>query len=253
MSSALEWQTRLDEVEVPDWVAELARGDPVRPVWRNEDGGITYRFGTGRAYLKAQVPGLDWDPDAERARLAWLAGQVPAPTVLDHGRRGEVFWLLTSGLPGRSAVDVPWRHRPEVAVPALGAALRRFHDIVQVAGCPFDWSIATRVARFGLDPIFLDQAPALDLVVCHGDACNPNFLLADDGSFTGYVDLGGLGVADRWADLAPALQSLTWNYGAGWEPSFLLAYGCHPDASKLAYYTALWDGVGDSLDRLPKP
>ena len=55
------------------------------------------------------------------------------------------------------------------------------------------------------------QAPALDLVVCHGDACNPNFLLADDGNFTGYVDLGGLGVADRWADLAVASRYL----GAG--------------------------------------
>ena len=71
----------------------------------------------------------------------------------------------------------------------------------------------------------------------------------DDGRFSGYVDLGGLGVADRWADLAPALMSLGWNYGPGWQPAFLDAYGIEPDESKRAFYAALWDGVADQLDR----
>lgn len=252
MTSPLEWQTQLDDVRVPPWVQALAGDEPVRPVWRNEDGGLTYRFGAGHAYLKAQRPGIDWDPEAERARLDWLSGRVPAPDVLSHGRHGELRWLLTSGLPGRSAVDRPWRDRPQVAVPELGRALRRFHDTVPVAGCPFDWSVETRVARFDLDPVFLPRTPPLDLVVCHGDACNPNFLLGDDGHFTGYVDLGGLGVADRWADLAPALLSLGWNYGQGWESTFLKAYGADPDPVKQSFYRALWDGVADALDRMPQ-
>ncbi|MFT3834756.1 MAG: phosphotransferase [Micropruina sp.] len=92
--------------------------------------------------------------------------------------------------------------------------------------------------------------PPIDAVVCHGDACNPNFLIDDDGHFSGYVDLGGLGVADRWADLAPALLSLNWNYGKGWEPTFLDAYGIAPDETKWAFYTDLWNGVADQLGRL---
>ena len=86
-------------------------------------------------------------------------------------------------------------------------------------------------------------------MVCHGDACNPNFLLDDVGGFVGYVDVGSLGIADRWADLAPALMSLGWNYGPGWEPAFLEAYGVERDDSKRTFYAALWDGVGDAMDR----
>lgn len=88
------------------------------------------------------------------------------------------------------------------------------------------------------------EAPPLDAVVCHGDACSPNFLI-DDGRCTGYVDLGDLGIADRWADLAPAVLSLGWNFGglptaARHQTIFLDAYGIDLDADKLDYYIRLW-------------
>lgn len=239
--SPLAGQTELDDVVAPGWVVELAAGSGVRPVWRNGLGGITYRLGAGERYLKAESAGTGWDLDAEIARLEWIGHHVPVPRVLDCGERDGVRWLLTSGLPGRSAVDRPWRDRPATVVPELGLALRRFHDRVPVASCPFSWSVDDRVARHGLDPAFLHRAAELDAVVCHGDACNPNFLLADDGALSGYVDLGNLGVADRWADLAPALMSLSWNYGQGWERTFLDAYGIDPDPGKQSFYTELWN------------
>ena len=53
--------------------------------------------------------------------------------------------------------------------------------------------------------IGLSSSPPIDqLVVCHGDACAPNTLIDSDGSCSGHVDLGTLGIADRWADLAIA-------------------------------------------------
>lgn len=79
------------------------------------------------------------------------------------------------------------------------------------------------------------------LVVCHGDACAPNTLLDDAGRVAGYVDLGSLGVADRWADLAVGSWSLDWNYGAGYQPTFFRAYGIEPDPRRIAYYRLLWD------------
>jgi kanamycin kinase len=51
-----------------------------------------------------------------------------------------------------------------------------------------------------------------DPVVRHGDYCLPNVLLDDHGRASGYVDLGDLGVADRWWDLAVGSWSLTWNF-----------------------------------------
>ncbi|WP_372460097.1 phosphotransferase [Nocardia coffeae] len=88
----------------------------------------------------------------------------------------------------------------------------------------------------------LSDIPAADReVVCHGDPCAPNTLIGEDGRWTAHVDLGTLGVADRWADLAVATWSLDWNYGPGWEPAFFDAYGCDLDASRMAYYRLLWD------------
>jgi hypothetical protein len=50
-----------------------------------------------------------------------------------------------------------------------------------------------------------------------------------------------LGVADRWADLAIATWSTTWNYGPGWETALLDAYGIAPDPDRTRYYRLLWD------------
>jgi kanamycin kinase len=84
--------------------------------------------------------------------------------------------------------------------------------------------------------------PPIDrLVVCQGDSCTPNTLLSDDGRVSGYVDLGALGVADRWADLAIATWSSVWNYGPGWEERLLEAYGIESDPLRTAYYRLLWD------------
>ena len=79
------------------------------------------------------------------------------------------------------------------------------------------------------------------MVVCHGDACAPNTLIGDDGRWSGHVDLGSLGIADRWADLAVASWSTDWNYGPGWEDVLLRAYGVESDPRRLAYYRLLWD------------
>ncbi len=83
--------------------------------------------------------------------------------------------------------------------------------------------------------------PPIDCpVVCHG-ACSPNTLLDADGRFFARVDLGNLGVADRWADLAVASWSTRWNYGPGFEDELLFACGVAPDLARSTYYRLLWD------------
>ena len=78
-------------------------------------------------------------------------------------------------------------------------------------------------------------------MVCHGDACAPNTLLADTGRWTGHVDVDTLGLADRWADLAVATWSVSWNFGPGWERQLLDAYGVEYDDERITYYRLLWD------------
>ena len=212
-------------VAVPDVVVGIADGRRVAPVWVNELGGVTFSIADD-AFVKVYPAEHAALLIAEADRLRWAAAYVAVPRVLAAGPG----WLHTAALPGRSAVDPHWAGRPAEAARAIGAGLRRLHDALPVEGCPF--------GRASWVPA---DAPAADrLVVCHGDACAPNTLIGDDGRCSGHVDLGDLGVADRWADLAIATMSLAWNFGVAHEAELLAAYGVAPDLDRITYYRARW-------------
>lgn len=230
---------------VPALMREVAAG-PVTLVWHNEAGGLTGRVdGARERYLKWNPAGSGESLTAEADRLRWLAGRHPVPEVLDLIVRGGEELLVTAAVPARSAVDPRWTRRPDEAIRAIAVGLRALHA-VPVGSCPFDWDVASRIAKATGEghrlPPPLGVPPAPDrLVVCHGDACAPNTLVRDDGHFAAHVDMGRLGVADRWADLAVATLSLGWNYPDPDEKVFWEAYGIEPDEDRIAYYRALWD------------
>lgn len=235
----------VSSVPVPETVLALARGAVVTPVWENAIGGLTFRTDDGR-YIKWGPRHLEASMADEAERMRWAAAWTPVPQVLGHGEDAEHEYLVTAALPGRSAVDPHWIARPEVAVRAVGAALRALHDALPAAECPWTWSVADRIAnaarrRIVLPPRFHDAPPIDRLVVCHGDACAPNTLLGDDGRLVAHVDLAALGTADRWADIAVASMSVGWNYGPGLEDLLIEAYGLEPDRQRLAFYRDLWN------------
>lgn len=253
---------------MPAAVAAVAAGRPAVPVWRNEAGGLTFQVGdgAGRCFVKWAPAGSDeLDLAAEADRMEWAWQFHPVPRPLARGRDAAGSWLVTAPVPGDSAVTARWKADPAAAVTAIGEGLRAMHDTLPAARCRFSWSAAERVAAARAraaagrqDPArwrpshqgfavtgALERAaaiPAADkLVVCHGDACAPNTLIGAGGRWSGHVDLGALGTADRWADLAIATWSAGWNYGPGWERLLLDAYGVEPDAERTRYYRLLWD------------
>ena len=254
----------------PDIVGQLAAGRGAEGVWRNSLGGITFQLGSGpgREFLKWAPPGVDLT--AEIRRLEWAVRYAAVPRVLAQGSDAQGSWFVTAGLPGRSAVDARWKKEPATAVRAIGAGLRALHESLPVALCPFDRSVEARLAAATADAAAgriemadwhaetragfgsVEQAlaaavaeiPPIDrLVVCHGDTCAPNTLIGDDGTCSGHVDFGAMGVGDRWSDLAVASWSTTWNYGPGWEEALIEAYGLEPDWERLRYYRLLWQLV----------
>lgn len=216
-------------VEVPALVRAFAeRIDDV--VWENEIGG--YTFQQADRFLKWNPRGNGVDLDDERARLAWArAVGHRVPEVLEFARDDDGQVLITRGMPGTGAAVGVWPERPADAVRAIAEGYRALHDRIPSAACPF------RV------PWVPDDHPPFDggAVVVHGDACAPNTLIDADGRFAGHVDLGDLGVGDRWADLAITTLSLEWNYGPGWEAAFYEAYGIEPDEERIDYYRAAWE------------
>lgn len=244
---------------VAGWRDELAWESPLARTWL-----LTGPAGE-RRYLKSAPADAEVPLRAEAVRLRWAGCHgLPVPAVVAAGAAGQAEWLLTEALPGRSAVDRELRAEPGALVPVLAEGLRRFHE-TSPDQCPFrseaemTLAEAGRRVRAGLintadlhsEHAHLSPAAALDelerlrperedLVVCHGDYCLPNVLISG-GAATGFVDLGRLGVADRWLDIAIGSWSVTWNLGPGWEDLFFASYGVGRDDRRIAFYRLAYD------------
>jgi len=213
---------------VPELVREHAGGAGLSGVWLNQLGGLTFR--AADHFLKWSPPGVDLTPEFER--LGWAGVWHPVPdvvTFVDEGDRGQL--LVTQALAGRSAVDPRWMRDPLRAVWAIGEGLRALHENLPVAACPFVWF-----------PMQQAELPMADhLVVAHGDPCAPNTIVDDQGHWVGHVDLGRLGVGDRWIDLAVGSANLDANFGPGYQDEYFAAYGVAPDPDRIRFYRRLWD------------
>ena len=216
-------------------------------------------------YLKAVRRGHYPSAEAEAARTIWARSFLPVPRVLRHGVTGETTWLATAGIEALDATAAVFRRNVADTVDRLAEGLRRFH-CAPVGQCPFQFRVRdalehveqrraaghinaardfhSEFASLTVDAAIqqlVDSAPDdEDLVVCHGDYCVPNVLLRDS-EVAGYVDLGELGVADRWWDLAVATWSLQWNFGPGFENQFLHTYGIEKDPIRIRFYRLLYD------------
>ncbi len=210
-----------------------------------------------------------WFPSAETEamRTIWARAYVPVPEILDHGVTRDTTWFLSRALEGDDATSQHFLSDLSGLVQRLGAALRQFHSMPRAA-CPFSFELDNalehaekRLEHRQIDPIrdfhpehaelsaeaavttlIATRPDSEDLVVCHGDYCVPNILFRGS-ALAGFVDLGEMGVADRWWDLAVATWSLTWNFGEGYEAIFLHSYGIEVDHQRLKYYRLLYDVV----------
>ncbi|MCF7751010.1 aminoglycoside 3'-phosphotransferase [Bacillus subtilis subsp. subtilis] len=213
-------------------------------------------------FLKTEPVHVFSELPAEVARLRWLRGQgMAVPVVVDALEEAGRHWLWMSALPGADLSSSPALGAAQV-VALVAAALRQLH-VLPVSACPFDHRLPVRLAaaqaraaagqvdaedfddaRQGLSAQQVlqqlqAQVPAqADLVVTHGDACLPN-LMADHGRFSGFIDCGRLGVADRHQDLALAARSIGDHLGAAWVAPFFAHYGIEPDTARLDFYCLL--------------
>jgi aminoglycoside phosphotransferase len=251
-------------VSVSDW-DKVSTGMSGADVRRSPDGG---------AYAKSGAGILRADLVAERERLEWLARTgLPSPEILDWADDDETATLTLRAIPGVPISELSGTDASP-AIQSLGRFLARLHATPRET-CPFErWlAVTVAIARVRVDEGLVDESDfdderagrsaadlltdllddrpnaeeleGADLVVCHGDACLPNFLV-DPETFevTGMVDVHRLGVADRHLDLALATRStadLTLNPGFGPEAAQTLvaAYGRDVDPWRIEFYRLL--------------
>jgi streptomycin 3"-kinase len=244
------------------------------PVTTGESGATVFRDEDATRYAKC-VPAAEAAVlKAEHDRVEWLADQdVPGPRVLDRHSGEAGALLVTSAVPGvpadqLSAADlrVAWTH--------IAEAVRGLHEL-PARRCPFYRGLDTMVAmardvvgRNAVNPEFLpveqQHTPpdellarlepevarmlareATDTVVCHGDLCLPNIVVdAETLKVAGFIDLGRLGSADRYADLALLLANAreTWedeDQALAADTLFADWYGLALDRDRLRFYLHL--------------
>lgn len=205
-------------------------------------------------YLKAS-PALM----GEWGRTAWLRPHLPVPQVHYFATQPERDYLLLEALPGQ---PLEYATPTESLVRGVARMLKQLHDI-PLALCPFDARLEVRIAaatqavhagqvdETDFDPArlgrsaadllveLLDRRPSHEqLVVTHGDFVMSNILAVGE-TITGVIDLGRVGVADRYQDLGLAGDSIREEFGEAWMHLFFAEYGTTPDEERMDYFKLL--------------
>jgi aminoglycoside phosphotransferase len=195
--------------------------DGAEPIYGGLSEATVVRLARGREffyYKQGEILGDEAD------RLEWLAATgFLCPRIVDRGNG----WMLTTELRGRDATDDwPAADRPAV-LSAMATGLRDLHALPRTPfGSPF---------------------PGTPEVVTHGDYAAPNvFIDPETLQFSGMLDVGKLGMGDKYVDLALMYKSLANGrnpqYGLVYAArSFVEQYGGDPDDSRIPYYIGLDD------------
>ncbi|EJA3280421.1 TPA: APH(3'') family aminoglycoside O-phosphotransferase [Pseudomonas aeruginosa] len=245
------------------------------PVQTGESGDLVFRRDDGLAYVKLAPAACSVNLAGERDRLLWLRERgITSPEVIDWHETEEGVRLTMTTVPGVPAADLTGADLLK-AWPSMARQLGILHELA-VSECPYDRGLLLMfdravdvVARGAVNPGFLsskdkdvpacqllahitDELPvrldqeAAERVVCHGDACTPNFIV-DPRSLqcTGLIDVGRLGKADRYADLALMIANAgeNWTTLAQAERAFGILFETlgisAPDRDRLAFYLRL--------------
>lgn len=253
---------------LPRPLAELIGGAGAAPVLMGEAGASVMRLTRNdgfAAYLKSGQGSVADDIVDEAIRLRWLQGRVPCAPLLYFACEGDAAWLLTGAVAGRTGDE--WLEaepaRRDLVIDGCADFLRRLHRL-SVADCPFEAgaplrmaAAARRVAAGAVDTEDFDDdhagwsaerlweklvalvPPPGERVVTHGDFSLGNLLLDETGVATGVIDVGRLGVADPYQDVAILWQNLG-EFGEGAQRRLLAAIDREPvDRQRLEFHRCL--------------
>lgn len=240
-----------------------------------ESGDKVYRRSDGVAYAKVATGVRIEALQAEYLRTEWLASQgVGSAQVLEWIKSDTEGCLVTSCVPGIPAGELS----PDDllrAWPSIAEKVFQLHRL-STESCPFERRLssvmqtaADVVGRQAVNREFLQEADQdipfdqlldslqsqlslrlmqerSDLVVCHGDACMPN-IMVDPVTLQckGFIDLGRLGIADRYQDLALLIGNTreTWVDERQAEKALDILWSTHKisfaDSERLSFYLRL--------------
>lgn len=216
------------------------------------------------------------ETDNENAVVKWLNGRVTVPDILAYQIEREKAYTLMTKVEGNMLCEEAYLTAPDRLIKLVAKGLRMLWS-VNVEDCPLKASRLDerlKAARYNVENNLVDldnvepetfgpggfaspeellcwlelNKPEEDIVLTHGDFCLPN-IFVDNNRTISFIDLGKMGPADRWQDIAIALRSLEHNFSGKYnggiayfqfEPDMLLdELGIEMDEKKNRYYMLL--------------
>lgn len=237
---------QIDPTAFPAAYHPLLTGAPVYDSSCSPQARVWFIDRDGGYFLKASEVG-SLKNEAEKTRFFHEKGL--AAEVMSYATVGERDWLLTRRVMGEDCTHADYLAHPERLCDLWAEILRELHA-QPVEGCPapdyldrylalaeenyrtgnydksaFPDSFGYRSAEEAWSVLSEGRHLLRADTLIHGDYCLPNVML-DGWRFSGFIDLGNSGVADRHIDLFWGAWTLGFNLHTDrYRDRFLDAYG----------------------------
>ena len=197
--------------------------------------------------------------------LNWLNGKLSVPEIVLFDDETENEFLITKAVPGVMVCSEKYLDNPIRALEIIKQAFNSIYS-VNISDCPFDVSNKYKLSliknnvekgliknedlksetlkRFGnvegLLNYLIDNQFEEELCFSHGDTSLPNIFSFDD-KFSGFIDVGECGIADKWFDIAICEKSIRRNFGEKYVSKFYKKLNIVPDRNKIDYYLLMME------------
>lgn len=214
--------------------------------------------------------GKSKDIEKEANILKWLKDRIEVPEVYEFIKIEETYYLIMEMLPGVMGQYGFHELSLEEMVILYANEIKKWHQIDYstfptyntledkikhakgnvekglVKTQYFERELQGKSGQEVYDEMLKYYPKSFDLVLCHGDVCMPNFMYLK-GKVTGWIDVVGCGVNDRYLDIAIALRTLRFNFewvnqefSKAYMDLFLNSYGIKQlDMDKVKFYILL--------------
>ncbi len=231
---------------VPQIATDLARGAKIYDSSCSPEARVYFIDRDGGYYLKRAAQGT---LSREAKMTEYFHQKGMGARVLDYVSGDEYDWLLTERVAGEDCTHEIYKSDPARLCDLLARELRALHEL-DFSDCPVQDRVGEYIAlaeknyatgnydkehfpdSFGYASaeeayaaLQAGKASLKNEVLIHGDYCLPNVML-DGWRFSGFIDLGNVGVGDRHIDLFWGAWTLEFNLGTDkYRERFFDAYG----------------------------
>lgn len=261
----------MDKINLPTQLRDLICLDDVSYPSMGYSGDHVYLIKKG--YLNKDIVikcSSRYEVYKEGEILKWLEGKIEVPKVYFNIEQEGVYYLVMEMLPGQMGQYGFKQLGTKEMVVYYANLIKKWHSIDYHNFLPvntledkiahvkynvehglvktqyFERELQGKTGQMVYDLMISCYPKSFDLVLCHGDVCMPNFMM-ENGHLTGWIDVVGCGVNDRYLDIAIALRTLRYNFewlnmtfSKEYQDLFLKTYGIQElDMNKVKFYICL--------------